>query len=467
MNRSIRHGLWIVAAALLLVLVPACSPTNDGDAVVPSGPPNVVLIVMDTVRADHVGCYGYERATSPQVDAFAESATRYTRALSSASWTVPSHASMFTGVPPLAHGAHTFPAAHEGPKVNSLGEHWLTLAEALSDKGYRTGAFVANAGFLSPKWRLDQGFETYHVERVYAEELNPRVFDWLDEIESPFFLFVNYIDAHRPYNVKPRPGFIDAEVPSGVEDLNRLIEQVLPATGPVDPELARKVIDQYDTAIANLDEQVGALLERLDRDGADRDTVIVITSDHGEYFGEHHLVEHSKDIYQEGIRIPLIVRGAGQGRGGTDDTLVVSHDLPGIVLAEFPDELGQSLSAHFPHTPGSHLVISENYYTRTKDLDHPVWGSRFRRVRQAVFEWPYKLIYSSDGQHELYDLEQDPREQHNLLEERPEVVARLLAGLRELEKGRAVLPDGPDLPPLDDDLRKRLEELGYVEKQEP
>lgn len=455
-----------VALLLSLILAPACSPATDRAPEVDASPPNVVLIVMDTVRADHLGSYGYKRATSPRVDAFSETATLYSRALSSAPWTVPSHASMFTGLPPLAHGAHTFPVEQQTRNVNSLNQDWLTLAEALSAEGYQTGAFVANAGFLARKWQLDQGFETYHVERVYAEKLNHGVMSWLDQATPPYFLFVNYIDAHRPYNVKSRPGFIDPPAAEGVESLNRLIEEVLPATHPVPTDLAQEVIDQYDTAIANLDEQVGLLLERLDRDAAADDTVIIVTSDHGEYFGEHYLVEHSKDIYQEAIHVPLIVRGAGQREGAIDETLVVSHDLPGLVLAELPGDLQRRLSTLFPYAPGERPVISENYYTRAKDLKNPVWGRRFQRVRQAVFDWPYKLIYSSDGKHELYDLAQDPREQNNLIDERPEVAARLSVALQELEQGRAVLPDGPDLSPLDDDLRRRLEELGYVEKQE-
>ena len=327
MNRRRHNGWWIHAALVAsLLLVPACSPSSEPAPAEVTVLPNVVLIVMDTLRADHLGCYGYERATSPRVDAFANGATRYTRALSAAPWTVPSHASMFTGVPPLVHGAHTFPTEKATRNVNSLDQGWLTLAEALSAEGYQAGAFVANAGYLAPRWQLNQGFETYHVDRVYAEELNPQVFDWLDRATPPYFLFVNYIDAHRPYNTKPRPGFLDPPAPGGVELLNRLIEQVLPATDPVDQDLAGQVIDQYDTAIANLDEQVGALLDRLERDGGAGDTVIVVTSDHGEYFGEHHLVEHSKDIYQEAIQVPLIERGVGQQEAVTDDTLVVSHD---------------------------------------------------------------------------------------------------------------------------------------------
>jgi len=459
--------LAMATLALSLILAQACSPSTDSAPSSAAAPPNVILIVMDTVRADHLGCYGYERATSPRVDAFSRSATRYTRALSAAPWTVPSHASMFTGVPPLAHGAHTFPTEQQQTRnVNSLDRSWLTLAEALSAEGYQTGAFVANAGYLARKWQLDQGFETYHIERVYAEDLNPHVFNWINKATPPYFLFVNYIDAHRPYNTKPRPGFLDPPAPGGNELLDRLIDEVLPATQPVDSSLARQVIDQYDTAIANLDQQVGALLDRLEREGAAGDTVIVVTSDHGEYFGEHHLVEHSKDVYQEAIQVPLIVRGAGQRKGATDDMLVVSHDLPALILAELPDEIQQNLSSGFPNSPGSHLVIAENYFTRAKDLNHPVWGRRFQRIRQAVFDWPYKLIHSSDGDHELYDLEQDPREQNNLIDQRPEVVSRLTAGLQELEQGRAVLPDGPDLSPFDGDIRRRLEELGYVEKED-
>jgi len=464
-NRTENRKLRTVAAAMLtlpLALAPACSRQNAEDAAVLEEPPNVVLIVMDTVRADHLGCYGYERATSPRIDEFARSATRYTRSLSAAPWTVPSHGSLFTGRPPFAHGAHTFAVDSPTKNVNPLPLDRVTLAEVLSADGYRTAAFVANVGYLAPHWQLDQGFEIYHVERLHADALNQQIFGWLDQVTAPFFLVVNYIDAHRPYNTTPRPGFLETPAEQDPELLDQLVERVLPATGPVPEELVRKVVDQYDTAIANLDEQLGLLLDRLEQLGLSDSTVVVITSDHGEYFGEHSLVEHSKDVYQEAIRVPLILRRPGQREGAIDDTLVVSNDVPRLILGEFPERARQRLSAPFPDTPGEHLVIAENYFTRRKDLFDPRWGGRFQRVRRAVFDWPYKLIHSSDDRHELFDLEQDPSEQRNLIDERPEVAERLALALAELEAAEGAGPVEPDTTPLDAELRERLEALGYL-----
>jgi arylsulfatase A-like enzyme len=449
--------------ALLLHVAPGCSGPQTAGRAATESPPNVVLIVLDTVRADHLGCYGYARAISPRIDGFARNATRYTRSVSAAPWTVPSHGSLFTGRPPFVHGAHTFAVESPTKNVNPLPLDRVTLAETLHSAGYRTAAFVANVAYLAPHWQLDQGFETYHVERLHGDALNQHVFSWLEQVTTPFFLFVNYIDAHRPYNTTPRPGLLDPPAEHGPELLDQLVEQVMPATGPVPEALARKVVDQYDTAIANLDEQIGVLLNRLEQSGVAENTVIVITSDHGEYFGEHQLVEHSKDIYQEAIRVPLILRGPGQRDGTIDDTLVVSNDVPRLILAEFPEGARERLSAPFPDLPGEHLVVAENYFTRRKDLFDPRWGWRFQRIRRAVFDWPYKLIHSSDGQHELYDLEQDPSEQRNLIDERREIADRLALALAELDAADPSGPLEPDTTPLDEELRKRLEALGYVD----
>jgi arylsulfatase A-like enzyme len=445
------------------VAAPACSHLDEAFRGADESPPNVILIVLDTVRADHLGCYGYERPTSPNIDAFAGTATRHTRALSSAPWTIPSHASMFTGKPPFVHGAHTVAVKRRRNNVRGLSRDHVTLAEALSAEGYETAAFVGNTAYLARFWRLDQGFDTYHVERAYADGLNERILDWLERAERPFFLFVNYIDAHRPYNARPRAGFLD---PPATEDDGKLVRQlkqrVLPVKRPVPLDLARRVIDQYDTAIANLDEEVGALLDRLKQREFDENAVIVITSDHGEYFGEHRLVEHSKDVYQEALRVPLLVRTPGQREARTADTLAVSNDLPHLIVSNLPEETRERIVVRFPDAPGNHTVLAENYYTRSDDLFHPAWGRRFDRVRRAVFDWPYKLIHSSDSKHELYDLDADPREERNLYSDRPDVVERLAIALHELLTARPDPVPESELDPLDDDLRRQLKALGYL-----
>jgi arylsulfatase A-like enzyme len=230
----------------------------------------------------------------------------------------------------------------------------------------------------------------------------------------------------------------------------------------VPQELARKVIDQYDTAIANLDEQVGALLDRLRDKGLADETIVVITSDHGEYFGTHHLVAHSKDVYQGALRVPLLIRGPGPGEPAVDDIPVAANDLPSLILSRLPASYRDRWPGAFPDSPGNHPVIAENYYTRRKDLFHPVWGDRFWRIRRAVFEWPYKLILSSDGNHELYDLEQDAAESNNLIDEEPALAERLGDELRAFMSERGTPKEQPDLSPIDETLEQQLRSLGYL-----
>ena len=377
---------------------------------------------------------------------------------------MPSHASLFTGLPPFAHGAHTFETDKPGNNVAPLAHEHLTLAEALEGEGYRTGAFVANAGYLGRRWQLDQGFETYEVARTYAVKLNRRIFDWLAvEDERPFFLFINYMDAHRPYNTRPRPGFID---PPARRDngklLNKLISAVMREGGSVPEQLRQQVIDQYDTAVANVDEGFGAFLDELERLGLDGETIVLFTSDHGEYFGEHRLVEHSKDVYEEALRVPLIVRAPGGIQGVVDKTLVVSNDVPHLLLSLFPRGIRRRLLPSFPDAPGEHVVLAENYFTRTKDLFRPRTGHRFRRVRRAVFDWPYKYIWSSDERHELYHLEDDPTESTNLAPRAPGIAARLNAELEELDRTPGMPRPPVTLPALTEEESERLRALGYL-----
>ncbi len=156
-------------------------------------------------------------------------------------------------------------------------------------------------------------------------------------------------------------------------------------------------------------------------------TLIVLTSDHGEYFGEHLLVEHSKDIYMEATHVPLIIKYPGQLEGSVSDLVISSVDIPGMILDQLPAEVAKPYLDRFPARPGNHPVLIENYYTRTGDLWNRRWGHRFRRVRRAIIDWPYKVIRSSDGAHELYDLSVDIAESNNLYATKTDVANRLFS----------------------------------------
>jgi len=391
---------------LALVLLSGCAKQPDHP---------VIIVLADTLRADHLGCYGYGRGTSPAIDRFSRQAVRYSRAMASAPWTVPSHASLFTGMEPHQHGARTFKIAKPGNNVNPLPQACYTLAEALRKIG-PTAAFMANVVFLTPRWQFNQGFDTYVNKHLPATELNQDIFSWLDSHrDKPFFLFVNYMDCHRPYNTTPHKEFMDPPAPLDANQSLDLLRRQVMSDGVVPPDLVQTVRDQYDTAVYNLDLAFSRLIDKLHKLGIYDRSLIIFTSDHGEYFGEHLLVEHSKDIYQPCLHIPLLVKKPGQRTPSVDDTPISLVDVPYLVVSTFSGSWAKAHKQRFPRRPGSHPLIAENYYTRAHDLFHQSWGPRFNRVRRAIYQWPYKLILSSDQQHELYHLDQDPGETDNLI----------------------------------------------------
>jgi arylsulfatase A-like enzyme len=430
-------------------------------------PPNVVLIVLDTLRADHLSCYGYERKTSPNIDRFAETATLYGDCVSTAPWTLPAHASLFTGKYPFEHGAYTSVSRRARmADAYPLPSEQLTLAEFLHAEGYKTGAFVANAVYCSRWTGLDQGFDRYFVKYMYAEAMMPRVFTWLERRGGrPFFLFLNLMDTHWPLNVSPRPGFIDPPADPDVRGVSRrFAEAVLPATGPVPQELRQKLVDQYDTAVANVDGQIGRLLAKLRALELYEQAVIVITSDHGNYFGEHFLTGHSKDVYQPALAVPLIVKAPGQSRGQVANVRISLAMVPNLICAQLPRALAGRARGLFPEAVGAERMIAENYYSRSKDLFGKPWSDRFKRIRQAVFEGQHKYVHSSDGQHELYDLETDPDESTNLLADSPELGTHLARVLEEFLAQRPKARHGAaSESPLSDEELRMMAELGYVD----
>ena len=428
-------------------------------------PPNIILISLDTLRADHLSCYGYGKDTSPRLDAFAAGATRYTACRATAPWTVPTHASLFTGLHPFEHGAHSFDITVLADNVHPLDDAAPTLAQVLAGGGYRTGAIVANQVYLAPEFGLDRGFDDYELSRVRAPELSARAATWIDAGDGPFFLFLNYLDTHRPYNIAGSDGSEDSapsEHPSVL--LDQLHEQVMVEGRAPEAELLAQVIEQYDRSISNLDAGLGQLFTSLADRGLLANSWIIVTSDHGEYFGEHGLVEHSKDVYEEALAVPLIVRAPGQVQGEVVSAPISSVDIPRLIL-------GGALPAHsahwevlFPHALGNHDVLAQNYFSRPIDLLHPTIGPRLRRVRTVLYGDGYKFIHSSDGLHELFDLGADPRESNNLYGQDAERDAELRGEVQALLAGpRAHAPSNAEPRELDPERLEAMRALGYLE----
>jgi len=429
-------------------------------------PPNLVLIVMDTLRADHLSCWGYHRKTSPHIDAYARNSTVYTQARSTSPWTLPAHTTLFTGQYSFEHGmeAHAYKDASGKTVIGDpppLPDSATILPETLKAAGYDTAAFSANIGYLSEYWNLNQGFDEYVAKVQLAPDVLGAALHWLDDHKRrPFFLFCNLMDAHIPYNITQCPGTFDWPVAKDPELCNQLAEAVLPGIRPADEALVRQVVGQYDMAVANLDYAFSQFLAQLKRMGIYDNTLIVLTSDHGEYLGEHLLVQHSKDLYEEVLHVPLILKFPHQQAEQRIDTPVSLVQVYGTML----HTLGIGASSKVPILDRPQPLLAELNYSREKDINHPVWGKRFRRVRTASYEMPWKLIHSRNGQHELYNLDEDPSESTNLFSSSPDRAQAMLARLAAIKPLSKELnaPPADVPPPMSDEVREALKANGYL-----
>lgn len=434
------------------------------------GPSGVVVIVMDAARAENFGCYGYRRPTSPNIDEFARETTFYTHAIASSPWTLPTHASIFTGKDPLEHGAHRVDSLkfNDSEFANPLHEKHKTLAEAFEAKGFATGAFIANEAYVNHRYQMDQGFQTFRSYYTTSDTINDMVYQWLDTLSTDrFFLFINYMDTHAPYNARPRPGFLAEPPPNDEGNLHQqllltFMNPHMKSYGLSLPELQQTVIDQYDTAIANLDEQIGLLFEYLKAKGLYRRSIIVLTSDHGEAFGEHDLVGHGQDVYQQLLWVPLFIKYPEQTNPKRIETPVSTSDIPRIIFSQFPLVSMQADPSDFPNIPGEHPITAENYFAHPRILKMNPRERNFDRIRTVIFDWPYKYIRSSDGNHEIYDLSGDTRETANLFSKRRDIAERMEKRLSEYQSSRPRFGEITKQDRLTEEEIDRLKSLGYI-----
>lgn len=409
-----------------------------------AGSPNVLLITLDTVRARSLGLYGYNRPTTPNLDEFAQEGVTFDWAISPAPWTLPAHASMLTGRLPndLSTG---FAAA--------LDDTHPVVAEALALKGYENAGFVANHFYLAKGFGIERGFVYYQdfeitwrhlirssslaysvlkeegrgringgfrgLQRQDAGELNRAFLKWVDDREDsqrPFFAFINYFDAHDPY-LPPAEWalkFSGKEKPQS--DWEK--ETVIPE------EEIRELNDAYDASIAYLDFELGVLFNDLEQRGILDSTLVVITSDHGEQFGEHGLMEHANSLYLPLTHVPLIVRLPDSVPADFRVSDPVSLiDIPNTILdlAGVEDEStfpGQSLSRFWEQRqdvvgPKAGPVISE---VKGQDWVYELYPVQKGDMRSLAKDDLY-YIENGDGVDELYDIVNDPLELDNLAEE--------------------------------------------------
>ena len=504
-----RRARWVGAASGLVLLAAGIAAphvylalTTPERAVLaelpPAAPgaPDVVLIVLDTVRAENMSAYGYARETTPRFDSLAREGTLYLDATSPSTWSLASHASLFTGLFPSAHGAHfEHRFLDEGPP---------TIAETLAAAGYETRTFTANA-FISDTLGLTRGFrladEAWRGRAGRHFMFAYRVLDnlgfggedkggglvatnfekWAAEPSPdgrPVFIFVNFIEAHFPYHQLPEPYlYLFTELPR--DELFAVSMDVMETQfgGSVPPpEIAiGPSIDMYDGGIVYTDHLLGRVIDALRQRGTLDSTVLIVMADHGEMLGEHGSYGHGAALYEPGIRVPLLVRYPPRVPADTRvatpvSTVGVYATILDLLELELPGPLHvSSLLPVLDGGPPGGPVMAERHRApiaiSPEDVD-PIadMGARIRTYRAGS----WKLIETSKGQRFLFDLATDPGEERNLADAHPEQVARLLD---ELDSWRAALGfpaiggerEYGQVPELDPEARERLRALGYVE----
>ncbi|MBU0755527.1 MAG: sulfatase [Planctomycetes bacterium] len=461
-----RHFAWLMSLMCAL-LVNGCD-RNGGDI-----RPDIVIVVMDTLRRDHMSAYGYHRDTTPFLCELSAQSRVYDQAYSVSCWTPPGHASLFTGMYPIAHGVTQ--------------EHWMleddarTLAEVLGENGYRTVGIAENP-MLSTAFHFNQGFEAFHEiwqeagQQQAGEQTLTRVRGILDNIPEtePLFMFVNLNTAHKPYNAaKQFTGRFTNDRSIKLESYDRKRFYLGEVT--YSEEEHNHLKDLYDAEVLYVDYQIREIVGALKAGGRWDRTLLVVTADHGENFGDHGHVGHSFSLYESTIKIPLIIRYPSRFTPGSrdgDPTQIIDIFPTLVNLLGIKDISSQGTDLLQPGGRTQRPVFCE--YFRPKQA-FQIFGAQAndprlqvynRHLRSLIFR-DTKLIWGEDGKHELYRLDKDPAEKENLIgtKEGDQVKEALLAimdrTVEKFDQGRSKTPQ--ELPePLDEKTLEAMRTLGYI-----
>jgi len=422
--------------------------------------PNILLVVIDALRADHLSSYGYSRQSSPAIDRLAAEGALFEQAFSTSSYTLPSHASLVTGQYPYQHGVEWGNSHHWS--------HHVTLAELLQARGYRTGGFSGNTYWFSREHGFGQGFlhfeDFFHSiadrmfrtaygrllytkvlwrfgyedipARKHATDTNAAVLRWLARDEGhPFFVMINYMDVHDPY-LPPQPyrsRFSLVPNPGG------LINWEFHVPESLTPEALQSEINAYDGAIAYVDDQIGALVAAMRRRDPNRELLVVITSDHGEEFGEHGGFLHGGHLYREAIHVPLIIWQPGRVPARQRIARPVSN---AAIPATIMDLLGAAPAAEY--APSLRRLWTDGHADQDwayplSELMHRPWEEarlpvHHGSMRSLVAPTLHYIDHATFGE-QLYDWIKDPREAHDLARQ-PDMQPPLDQLRNQLSSGR-------------------------------
>lgn len=505
----LRAGAAVTVALVVAVFLPiGRHGKDDGDddapapAVAGADRPDVVLVSVDTLRADRLGAYGRSPSITPEMDRVAGEGVVLRRVLAAGPWTVPSVASMLTGLPTERHGAGRPQTAAMTFMRSPLPGEQTTLAERFAAAGYRTRAVVTN-GFITPEMGMAQGFEefvnplsnamgggfmrVFPLGRIVTSLLPPfgdyraagvtdQALAWLGEDDGrPLFLWVHYIDPHVPMQADPAKLDVDAwmemmrEKRPEVADDGTVVGDVFFAVSQVrsgqlflGPEDRRRLTDYYDRAVAYVDEHVGRLFAALRQRGG-RPVIAVLTADHGEELWDHGHYEHGHDYYREVTWVPLVFWGPGAVPAGrTVDAVAGLVDVAPTLLAL------AGLEPPLPAVADEGRPLTSLWTEETLDDAGAATPPRFSGGNlydlPAVLaeEGPWRFILRANGHQELYDVTRDPRERHNLAFDRPDVAERFRQALEP--RLAFFLAHGDEGPrEMSPEELEALRSLGYVQ----
>jgi arylsulfatase A-like enzyme len=424
--------------------------------------PNVILISIDTLRADHLGCYGYARPTSPALDRFANGGWRFTDASAPSPWTRPSHASLLTGLYPSRHGVRA--------PTHALSDRVATLAEWFAAAGYATKAIV-NSEHLGERFGLQRGFADFDYVSEWsrwppwrrhivdsADVITDRALRDLAAIEGqPLFLFLHYYDVHSDYDPSPHYRSLFAGPYAGSLDggTTQLLE-IQRSRRALSEEDRDHLVDLYDAEIRQLDTELGRLFAFLAESGLAKTTIVAITADHGEEFLDHGSVLHGRTLYQEVIAVPLILRGPGIPAAGRVTQVASTVDVAPTLLslAGLPTPAGLDgidLSRDWNAGavgPSGRAVFAEADENNVEP-----------DVKRMVRRGRWKLYYDRHAKtSELYDLVTDPGERMDRGQAEPRAAGDLFAELERFMSGARAVAEPVVIPPA---ARERLRSLGY------
>lgn len=460
MNPKTGLSVLLLCAACLF----GCQPKRD---------PNVLILLVDALRPDHLGCYGYPLPTSPTIDGLARRGVLFADATSPATYTRAAVPSILASVYPGAHGVFS-----QGRNIEVLSDKYTTLAETLKARGYATAAFAPNPS-LHRSFRFGQGFDVYDDDFHLGTGENPDAYETATKIhdrmlrwlranrEKPYFAYLHYRDVHGPY-VPPPPYDKMFDKPGQ----GRLLTREELKAQPLDVRRPRRYpdldsyVEQYDGEIRYTDDQIARFLATLSKEGFLDNTVIFVTADHGEAFLEHQTWTHGTSLYEELTRVPLLMvlpkdKHAGQRVEAPVQTLDIYPTVLELLGAEIPKELqGKSLLAGVegdadPNRP----VFAEARLNRR----HREWNfGQFVAVRSGG----WKLIYNRTRKNaELYHLAQDPGETRNLIDQERRKTRELLALVAAFDRENALhrheSQGGPEALPKD--VVDGLRSLGYIQ----